>query len=230
MRGYVNSSEIKQIVVFGLIILPMAVLFYENKLNIGNITSVPLFLMLLLMLITKNIEIPIASIRTRKPELLSQHAFMLEKIYSVPVSEELITPKERVFDTKLTINFGGAIIPLLAIIFLLATGPITTSLEIALIITVIAFLASEIIDGVGIEVPDYIGLVSLPLTFLLSTDSAESVIFISSTTGIIAGCVASLLTLDREKNGSAYISIGGVGSFRAIYIMALIASLLSYYT
>ncbi|WP_333786628.1 DUF1614 domain-containing protein [Methanomethylovorans sp.] len=230
MRGYVNSSEIKQIVVFGLIILPMAVLFYENKLNIGHITSVPLFLMLLLMLITRNIEIPIASIRTRKPELLSQHAFMLEKIYSVPVSEELITPKERVFDTKLTINFGGAVIPLLAIIFLLATGPITTSLEIALIITVIAFLASEIIDGVGIEVPDYIGLVSLPLTFLLSTDSAESVIFISSTTGIIAGCVASLLTLDREKNGSAYISIGGVGSFRAIYIMALIASLLSYYT
>lgn len=230
MRGYVNSSEIKQIVVFGLIILPMAVLFYENKLNIGHITSVPLFLMLLLMLITRNIEIPIASIRTRKPELLSQHAFMLEKIYSVPVSEELITPKERVFDTKLTINFGGAVIPLLAIIFLLATGPITTSLEIALIITVIAFLTSEIIDGVGIEVPDYIGLVSLPLTFLLSTDSAESVIFISSTTGIIAGCVASLLTLDREKNGSAYISIGGVGSFRAIYIMALIASLLSYYT
>lgn len=230
MRGYVNSSEIKKIVVFGLIILPMAVLFYENKLNIGHITSVPLFLMLLLMLITRNIEIPIASIRTRKPELLSQHAFMLEKIYSVPVSEELITPKERVFDTKLTINFGGAVIPLLAIIFLLATGPITTSLEIALIITVIAFLASEIIDGVGIEVPDYIGLVSLPLTFLLSTDSAESVIFISSTTGIIAGCVASLLTLDREKNGSAYISIGGVGSFRAIYIMALIASLLSYYT
>lgn len=230
MRGYVNSSEIKQIVVFGLIILPMAVLFYENKLNIGHITSVPLFLMLLLMLITRNIEIPIASIRTRKPELLSQHAFILEKIYSVPVSEELITPKERVFDTKLTINFGGAIIPLLAIIFLLATGPITTSLEIALIITVIAFLASEIIDGVGIEVPDYIGLVSLPLTLLLSTDSAESVIFISSTIGIIAGCVASLLTLDREKNGSAYISIGGVGSFRAIYIMALIASLLSYYT
>lgn len=230
MRGHVNSSETKQIVVFGLIILPMAVLCYENKLNIGNITSVPLFLMLLLMLITRNIEIPIASIRTKKPEVLSQHAFVLEKIYSVPVSEELITPKERVFDTKLTINFGGVIIPLLAIIYLLATGPITTSLEIALIITVIAFLASEIIDGVGIEVPDYIGLVSLPLTLLLSTSSIESAIFISSTIGIIAGCVASLLTLDREKNGSAYISIGGVGSFRAIYISALIASLMSYYT
>lgn len=230
MRGHVNSSETKQIVVFGLIILPMAVLCYENKLNIGNITSVPLFLMLLLMLITRNIEIPIASIRTKKPEVLSQHAFVLEKIYSVPVSEELITPKERVFDTKLTINFGGVIIPLLAIIYLLATGPITTSLEIALIITVIAFLASEIIDGVGIEVPDYIGLVSLPLTLLLSTSSIESAIFISSTIGIIAGCVASLLTLDQEKNGSAYISIGGVGSFRAIYISALIASLMSYYT
>lgn len=229
MRGYVNRLELKQIAVFGLILLPISILCYENKLNIGHITSVPLFLMLLLMLFTRNIEIPVASIRTRKPELLPQHAFVLEKIYSVPVSEELITPKERVFDTKLTINFGGVIIPLLAIVYLLATEPITTSLEIALIITVITFLASVMIDGVGIEVPDHIGLISLPLTLLLSTDSAESVIFISSTMGILAGCVASLLTLDREKNGSAYISIGGVGSFRAIYVMALIASLTSYY-
>lgn len=230
MRGYVNRSEIKQITVFGLILLPIALLCYDNRLSIGNISSAPLFLMLLLMVVTRNIEIPIASMRTRKPELLPQYAFMLEKIYSVPVSEELITPKERVFDTKLTINLGGVIVPFLAIIYLLATGPITTSLEIALIITVITFLASEMIDGVGIEIPDYIGLISLPLTLLLSTNGAESVIFISSTIGIVAGCVASLLTLDREKNGSAYISIGGVGSFRAIYVMALIASLTSYYT
>lgn len=230
MRGHVNRSELKQIAVFGLILLPIAILCYDNKLNIGHITSVPLFLMLLLMLFTRNIEIPIVSIRTRKPELLPQHAFVLEKIYSVPVSEELITPKERVFDTKLTINFGGVIIPLLAIAYLLTKGHIITSLEIALIITVITFLASEMIDGVGIEVPDHIGMISLPLTLLLSIDSAESVIFISSTMGILAGCVASLLTLDREKNGSAYISIGGVGSFRAIYAMALIASLMSYYT
>lgn len=122
------------------------------------------------------------------------------------------------------------VIPLLAIIYLLATGPITTSLEMALIITVIVFLTSEMIDGVGIEVPDFIGLISLPLAFLLSVGNAESVMFVSSITGIIAGCVASLLTLDREQSGSAYISIGGVGSFRAIYIMALISSLMSYYT
>lgn len=230
MRGHVNRSELKQIAVFGLILLPIAILCYENKLNIGYITSVPLFFMLLLMLATRHIEIPIASMRTRKPELLPQHAHILEKIYSVPVAEELITPKERVFDTKLTINFAGMIIPLLAIIYLLMTGPITTSLEIALIITVITFLASEMVDGVGIEIPDYIGIISLPLALLLSPDNAESVVFISSIGGILAGCIASLLTLDREKNGSAYISIGGVGSFRAIYIVVLIASLMSYYT
>jgi uncharacterized membrane protein len=227
MRGHVNRSELKQIAVFGLILLPIAILCYENKLNIGYITSVPLFLMLLLMLATRHIEIPIASMRTRKPELLPQHAHILEKIYSVPVAEELITLKERVFDTKLTINFAGMIIP---IIYLLVTGPITTSLEIALIITVITFLASEMVDGVGIEIPDYIGIISLPLALLLSPDNAESVVFISSIGGILAGCIASLLTLDREKNGSAYISIGGVGSFKAIYIVVLIASLMSYYT
>lgn len=230
MRGYVNRSELKQIVLFGIILLPTAILCYENKLQIGHITSVPLFVMLFLMLATRNIEIPISSIRTKKPELLPQHALALEKIYSVPISQELLTPKERVFDTKITINFAGVIIPTLAIVYLLLTGPITTSLEIALIITVITFLASEMIDGVGIEVPDYIGLVSLPLVLLLSIENVESVIFISSVVGILAGCIASLLTIDREKNGSAYISIGGVGSFRAIYIITLIASLISYYT
>lgn len=230
MRGQVNRSELKQIVLFGLILLPITILCYENKLKIGNITSAPLLIMLLLMLATRNIEIPVSSIRTRKPELLLQHAFILEKIYSVPVPQELITPKERVFDTKITINFAGVIIPLLAIVYLLLTGPITTSLEIALIITVITFLASEMIDGVGIEVPDYIGLLSLPLALLLSIENIESVVFVSSVVGILAGCIASLLTIDREKNGSAYISIGGVGSFRAIYTITLIASLMSYYT
>ncbi|MBC7086623.1 MAG: DUF1614 domain-containing protein [Methanomethylovorans sp.] len=213
-----------------MILLPTAILCYENKLKIGNITSPQIFLILFLMLITRNVEIPITGIRTRKPELLPQHAFILEKIYSVPVSEELLTPKERVFETKVTINFAGVIIPLLAVTYLLITEPLTISLQIALIITVIAFLSSEMIDGVGIEIPDYIGLISLPLALLLSPANAASIIFTSSILGIIAGCVASLLTLDREKNGSAYISIGGVGSFRAIYIIVLIASFTSYYT
>jgi uncharacterized membrane protein len=230
MRGYVNRSEIKMLATFGLILLPTAILCYENKLKIGNITSPQIFLILFLMLITRNVEIPITGIRTRKPELLPQHAFILEKIYSVPVSEELLTPKERVFETKVTINFAGVIIPLLAVTYLLITEPLTISLQIALIITVIAFLSSEMIDGVGIEIPDYIGLISLPLALLLSPANAASIIFTSSILGIIAGCVASLLTLDREKNGSAYISIGGVGSFRAIYIIVLIASFTSYYT
>jgi len=230
MRGYVNRSELKMIAVFGSILLPIAILCYDNKLNIGPITSFPLFLMLLLMLATRNIEIPITSMRTRKPDILVQHATILEKIYSVPVSEELITPKERVFDTKLTINFAGVIIPLVAVAYLLITGPITESLEIALIITVITFLVSEMVDGVGIEVPDYTGIIALPLALILSPNNADSVIFTSSILGILAGCIASVLTLDKEKNGSAYINIGGAGSFRAVYIMVLISSLVSYYT
>jgi len=230
MRGYVNRAELKMIAIFGSILLPIAILCYENKISIGSITSFPLFVMLLLMLVTRNIEIPITSMRTRKTELLSQNALVLEKIYSVPVSEELITPKERVFYTKFTINFAGVIIPLVAVVYLLITGPITESLEIALIITVITFLASEMIDGVGIEIPDYIGIIAFPLALILSPNNADSVIFTSSILGILAGYIASLLTLDGEKNGSAYISIGGTGSFKAIYVVALISSLISYYT
>ncbi|MBC7086820.1 MAG: hypothetical protein H5T43_10800, partial [Methanomethylovorans sp.] len=69
MRGYVNRSEIKMLATFGLILLPTAILCYENKLKIGNITSPQIFLILFLRLITRNVEIPITGIRTRKPEL-----------------------------------------------------------------------------------------------------------------------------------------------------------------
>jgi uncharacterized membrane protein len=48
--------------------------------------------------------------------------------------------------------------------------------------------------------------------------------------GILLGVIALTVTFNKEKYGSAYLNIGGAGSFKAIYITVLIASLLSYFT
>lgn len=229
MRGYVNRHELKMIVVFGIMLLPIAVLCYENKLSIGNITSIQLFIILMLMLLTYNIEIPIATIRTKKNDYVIQYVYILEKLFSIPLYEDINTSKERIFNTKITVNMAGAIIPLLATLYILYAGNIVMSIQIALIITVITFLVSEMIDGVGMKIPIVTGLCSVPFAILLDPNNAASVVFTSSILGIIMGSIASLLTLNKEKNGSAYLSIGGVGSFPAIYVTIIVASLISYY-
>ena len=85
------------------------------------------------------------------------------------------------------------------------------------------------ISGVGIVVPDYIGLISIPFALILSPQNAAVVIFISSTGGILIGIITTLLTLNKEKKGSAYINLGGAGSFKAVYVTTLVASLISYF-
>jgi uncharacterized membrane protein len=150
-------------------------------------------------------------------------------MYGVSVLQEVAHEKRRIFDTTITLNLGGFIIPLLMVLYLLFTQPDTTAFEIMLIIVLFVSLFAEMVSGVGIVVPDYFGLISIPFALILSPHNAAAVIFISSTGGILIGIIAALLTFNKEKKGSAYINLGGAGSFKAIYVTALIASLISYF-
>jgi len=217
-------------VIFGLVLLPITSLCYHKTLSLGSISSLPLFLLLLIILVTSNIEIPVSTIRTKKPEHLTRDALALEEIYGVPVLKELASEKKRAFDTVITLNLGGFIIPSLTLLYLLFTNPDTAAFEVMLIMVVVVSLLAEMVSGVGIVIPDYVGLVSIPFALILSPQNAAFVIFISSTGGILIGITAALLTFNREKKGSAYINLGGAGSFKAVYFTALIASLISYFT
>ena len=229
MRGYINKTNIRMLVIFGLVLLPIINLCYHNKLSLGSISSVPLFLLLILTLAGSTIEIPVTKIRTKKPEHLNRDALLLDEMYGVSVLQEVAHEKRRIFDTIITLNLGGFIIPLLMVLYLLLTQPDTTAFEIMLIIVLFVSLFAEMVSGVGIVVPDYFGLISIPFALILSPHNAAAVIFVSSTGGILIGIIAALLTFNKEKKGSAYINLGGAGSFKAIYVTALIASLISYF-
>jgi uncharacterized membrane protein len=230
MRGYLTRSEIKMYAIFVLILLPIAVLCYNRSLSIGSISSFWLMAILVLMLAGSFIEIPVATMRSMKNEQLSRFAPMMEEIYAVPLVKELSTGKERVFDTTVTLNLGGFVVPAIAMIYLMFTQPDVTALEIMLIIIVAVTLLSSIVNGVGIVVPEYIGILPIPFALLVAPQEAASITFIAGMAGILLGVIALTVTFNKEKYGSAYLNIGGAGSFKAIYITVLIASLLSYFT
>lgn len=230
MRGILTRSEIKMHAIFLLILLPMAVLCYNKELHIGKIPSFWLMLMLILMPIVSYIEIPIITFRSLKNEELSRFAPMMEEIYGVPVVEELAAYKGRVFNTTVTLNLGGALIPILAIVYLLLTQPDNTAIQVMLITIVAVTLLANMVSGVGIVVPDYIGMVPIPFALIVAPQNLASIVFIAGIGGILLGTMALTATFNKEKYGSAFMNIGGAGSFKAIYITALIASLLSYFT
>jgi len=230
MRGYLTRSEIKTYAIFVLILLPIAVLCYNRSLSIGSISSFWLMAILVLMLAGSFIEIPVATMRSVKNEQLSRFAPVMEEIYAVPLVKELSIGKERVFDTTITLNLGGFLIPATAMIYLMFTQPDVTALEIMLIIIVAVTLLSSIVNGVGIVVPEYIGILPIPFALLVAPQEAASITFIAGMAGILLGVIALTVTFNKEKYGSAYLNIGGAGSFKAIYITVLIASLLSYFT
>ncbi|WP_407355380.1 DUF1614 domain-containing protein [Methanolobus sp. WCC5] len=229
MRGYINTTEIRMYAAFILILLPTATLCYKGQLSLGTINSIQLMAILFFMLAGSLIEIPIARVRTKKPEQLLRYAPILEDIYSVPIVKELSIGKERVFDTTLTVNPGGALIPALATIYLLLTQPNNTALQIMLIVVVAVILLSEMMIGVGTIIPGYIGLTALPFALIVAPENAASIAFIAGVGGILIGNTISVMTFNRERTGSAFISIGGAGSFRAIYVTTIIAALVSYF-
>ena len=229
MRGYLNKSDIRMYAIFGLLLLPIASLCYHRNLSLGTISSLPLFFVLFFMLVASRIEIPITQIRTKKPEHLKRDALALEDIYGVPVLNELVVEKRQAFDTRITLNLGGFIIPALILFYLLITQPDTSALQVMLIIIVAVSLLAEMVSGIGIVVPDYIGLISIPFALILSPQNAAIVVFVSSVGGILIGSCTTLITFDREKKGSAYINLGGIGGFKAIYVSTLVAILISYF-
>lgn len=229
MRGYTNSSEIRMYAAFVLILLPTAALCYKGQLSLGTIGPIPLIIILFAILAGSLIEIPFAKIRSKKPEQLFKYAPVLEDIYSVPVVRELPIGNQRVFDTTLTTNLGGAVIPALVILYLLLTQPNNTALEIMLIVIVAVTLLSEMMGGVGTIIHEYIGIIALPFALIVEPENAALIMFIAGIGGILIGNTISVATFNKERTGSAFVSIGGAGSFRSIYVTTIVATLISYF-
>jgi uncharacterized membrane protein len=178
-----------------------------------------IFLLLLACLVGSYINIPLY--RLRNEQLVTDQIIPFFGVrFRIP------TVGQR--ETVVAVNVGGAIIPSLIAIYLLAhtAYPLQALIAIAVVATVSKFMARHV-AGVGIAVPAFIPpLLAALIALLLAPAQSPMVAYISGTLGVLIG--ADLLNL---KNLAALrapvVSIGGAGTFDGIFLTGIIAVLLA---
>jgi uncharacterized membrane protein len=236
MRKIVNKPQVKPMVFYGLLLIPTVFLCTSQDFE----KDFGFFIIVLAMLLTSIIEIPILTIRTKKPEYSELEARCVSELYGVPILEELQKDPERRYRTRITLNMGGFIIPLLFALYLLRffdpageyALPLLEIVLVTLLVALITFMVTEVKAGVGIIVPNYAGLFAIPLGLLLAPPDlplalvARLLIFAPAIFGILLAMAIALVTLPRSDVGSAFFNLGGVGSFYSIYLISFLALLL----
>lgn len=131
--------------------------------------------------------------------------------------------------TVLAVNVGGAVIPVCICIYLLAKIPFGLYLPVLVgLVTLVVNRLARPVKGLGIAVPGFIPplLAALGAYLLCPWYLRAPCAYIASTLGILLG--ADLLKLrEIPKLGAPVASIGGAGTYDAIFFGGIIAVLLS---
>jgi uncharacterized membrane protein len=131
--------------------------------------------------------------------------------------------------TILAVNVGGALIPLALSLYLIAKIDFGISLPILLVVvTVVVNRLARPVRGMGIGVPGLVPplVAALGAYLLCAPELRAPCAYIASTMGILIGADLLNLRLIRQS-GAPVASIGGAGTFDAIFLSGIIAVLLS---
>jgi len=201
-----------------LLLVQLGVLRYAYM-RLGMSSGAAL-LLLLASLVGSYFNIPVA-------ELPGQRVMSGEVIdffgmrYVVPVVENWP-------GTLIAVNVGGAVIPVLVSLYLLARhalwirGVVAT----AVVALVIHWFADPV-RGVGIAVPVFLpALITAVLAVVLARERAAPLAYVAGSLGTLIG--ADLMNLDKISDlGAPVASIGGAGTFDGIFVTAILAVLLA---
>jgi len=178
------------------------------------------FAILLFSLLGSYVNIPIAELPAERM-ISDREVTYFGMRYVVPAVEEL--PR-----TVIAINVGGAVIPTLLSLYLIAKKRMyrRTLLGVTVVTIIVHWMAYPV-EGVGIAVPIFIPpVVAAGTALLLARQSAPSLAYISGSLGTLIG--ADLLNLDKIQGlGAPIASIGGAGTFDGIFMTGLLAVLLA---
>ncbi len=127
------------------------------------------------------------------------------------------------------LNVGGALIPVAFSLYLLTlyTVPLLQLIAAIFAVTLVSYLSSRPVEGVGIGIPVFIPPFTAALAaILLAPEYSAVVAYVSGTLGVLIG--ADLLRIkDIKKLGVPFASIGGAGTFDGIFFTGIIAVLLT---
>ena len=130
--------------------------------------------------------------------------------------------------TIIAVNVGGAVIPGLLSLYLLARNRLWGLGLIAIAgVTVVCHILAEPVPGLGIALPVFVPPASAAIVaLLLSRRYAAPLAYIGGSLGTLIG--ADLLNLGKVQGlGAPVASIGGAGTFDGIFLTGILAVLLA---
>lgn len=140
-----------------------------------------------------------------------------------------LPPLEFTGKTVIAVNAGGCLVPLGFSLYLLVNNPMNL-FEVLLAIvfvSIISYMVSRPIAGLGIGMPIFIAPITAAVTALMiNPEQSAPLAYICGTLGVLIG--ADLLRLkDIRHMGTPVASIGGAGTFDGIFITGIVAVLLA---
>ena len=216
--------------------------------------STPFFLALFVFFIAIVVLIELRILQYTYEKVGVDHRYMfflllfsfLGSYINIPIAqlppEQLVTP--RIVDffgmeymvpavierpgTVIAVNFGGAVIPVILSIYLIAKNRLFSESILAVgIVTIVVHLMAYPVPGIGIAEPMFIPpLVTAVVALVISRQRAAPLAYIAGSLGTLIG--ADLLNLGMIHGlGAPVASIGGAGKFDGIFLTGLIAVLLA---
>ncbi len=181
------------------------------------------FLLLFSSLFGSTINLPLFTVRAESPE---------EDLTNIsPMLRGLLHHLHQQFTgtTLIAVNVGGCLIPLTFCIYLIVNTPVPALdiLGAITLVTIVSYLVSRPIAGLGIAMPIFIAPVSAALAALIiNGEHSAPLAYIAGTFGVLVG--ADLLRLGNIRQlGTPVASIGGAGTFDGIFLTGIVAVLLA---
>jgi uncharacterized membrane protein len=146
-------------------------------------------------------------------------------------------PPSPVWDTSVSINFGGAVIPTFISLYMVygAIGimgfPLIITIVVAtFLVGMISFLSTRLVTCSGLQVPLLIpGMTALFAGLILTGGTgltAAVTAFVSGTAGVLLG--GNIANFHRIKNLEVTaVSFGGAGTFGSIFICCILPALIA---
>ena len=205
-----------------LVMLPLLLvgLIGEAFMRLGLPPSL-MFWLLIFTLVGSLINIPIYSFDTRE--------VMGEQVVTYFGMRFRVPRLNQPHKTVLAVNVGGALIPLALSIYLMSKISFGFYLPVLVaLVTLVVNRLARPVPGLGIGVPGLVPplVAALGAYLFCPAELRAPCAYIASTMGILIG--ADLLNLGKiPQLGAPVASIGGAGTFDAIFLSGIIAVLLS---
>jgi uncharacterized membrane protein len=186
-----------------------------------GVSSRAAFLLLFASLIGSYLNVPVAELADEHVLTSGQEISFYGVHHVVPVVVDWP-------GTVIAVNVGGAVIPTLVSLYLLAKNQLWVLGALATgCVAVLCHWLAEPVPGLGIALPMFVpAVVTAIVALILTRRYAAPLAYVGGSLGTLIG--ADLLNLDKvEGLGAPVASIGGAGTFDGIFVTAILAVLIA---